>query len=109
GMKSPAQQPSLRRAPKGTAPPELGDAMPASDMVSCKTCKTEIPFASAIILGTHCLCVRCSNADARSAALAAAPKNLESVKLPRTLGGPLAMLLFATLGTAALAIIYNVL
>jgi hypothetical protein len=99
-----------RRTARGTTPPDVGSTLPATadDTVECKTCKSRLSFANAIILQSHCLCSSCALADARKAAVAALPKSAETIKLDHQLGAPLAMLIVTVALTALLLIVYNV-
>ena len=92
---------SVRRA-RGTRPPP--STINDSYTVECKTCKSRIPFATAIVLGTHYLCTKCSFTDTRMASL---PKNAENTHLPHQLGGPLLALVVTVVLTAGLIMFYS--
>jgi hypothetical protein len=93
---------SVRRA-RGTHPPR--STISDTYTVECKRCKSRIPFATAIILGTHYLCTNCSFADTRTALV---PKNAENTHLPHQLGGTLFALLVTVVLTAGLIVFYSV-
>jgi len=91
---------SVRRA-RGTHPPR--STISDSYSVECKNCKSRIPFATAIILGTHYLCSNCSFADARTALV----PNAENTHLPHQLGGTLVALVVTLVLTAGLILFYS--
>jgi len=98
---------STRHA-RGTRPPDPArEVVNDSYTVECKSCKSRIPFATAIILGTHCVCTNCSSADTRKAALAALPQHADTTHLPHRLGAPLFALALTVVLTAGLILFYS--
>jgi hypothetical protein len=96
----------LKRTARGTAPP-AGQLAESEMMVECRTCKTRVPFASANILATHCVCASCSADDMRATAAKSLPANAENIRLPHQFGAPLIMFAMTAIGTAALVIAYS--
>jgi len=76
-------------------------------MVECRSCKARVPFASANILATHCVCTSCTAADMRATAAKALPSQNENTRLPHQFGAPLIMFALTAIGTAVLVIAYS--
>ncbi len=100
-------EPAPRYA-RGTQPPEFDASSDAlAQTVTCNSCRTSIPLSRANILSTHAVCNTCILTEARTAALAALPRNAEISRLPRQLGAPLWALIGTFVMAGALTAIFN--